>query len=172
MEQTTATKSTTTTVLEYSTMSKEDFKKLILMGKSKTRYQLVYIILNTLHHIVSAASYYYYCYDNEHCKICPISIIFSNFEKDVEKDIFYHITFCFGITLKFATSSFNFLIIKKIVLDAFKKSMSSVVVTGTLANTGVYFSLKVFDTMKRSRLINLNMKNYLFHLNFSIRLLI
>ena len=58
MEQTTATKSTTTTVLEYSTMSKEDFKKLILMGKSKTRYQLVYIILNTLHHIVSAASYY------------------------------------------------------------------------------------------------------------------
>lgn len=171
MEQTTATKSATTTVSEYSTMSKQDFKKLILMGKSKTRYQLVYIILNTLYHTVSAASYHY-CYDNEHCKIYPIPIIFSNFEKDVEKDMFYHITFCYGITLKFATSSFNFLIIKKIVLNAFRKSMSSVVVTGTLANTGVYFSLKVCDTMKRSRLINLSMKNYLFHLNFNIRLLI
>ena len=108
MEQTTATKSTTTTVLEYSTMSKEDFKKLILMGKSKTRYQLVYIILNTLHHIVSAASYYYYCYDNEHCKICPIPIIFSNFEKDVEKDMFYHITFCFGITFKCFQEEYEF----------------------------------------------------------------
>ena len=62
-------------------------KKFILIGKSKTRYQLVYFLLNTLHKIVSAGSYYCHC-DEEKCKICTIPVIFIDFEIDVEKNIF------------------------------------------------------------------------------------
>ena len=36
---------------KYSTMNKEAFKELILMEKSKIRYEIVYFILNMLHHI-------------------------------------------------------------------------------------------------------------------------
>ena len=145
---------------ENSTMTKEEFQNLILMGKSKTRYKIVYFILNTLHKIVNSGDWYCYCPDIEDgkCKICTIPIIFSNFEKEVEK-IFLIITFCSGITLNFAMNSFNFLVKKKIV-------------TGAAENTEVYLSLKVFNTMKRSMLIDSNLKNYLFRLNFRIRQLI
>ena len=68
-------------------MSREDFKKPILMGKLKTRYQLVYFDLNTLHNIARAASYYCYCNNRDKFKICNIPIIFTNFEKDTEKKI-------------------------------------------------------------------------------------
>lgn len=49
------------TVPEHSAMNKEEFRKLILMGKSKSRYELMFFILNTLHHIVNSASYCCYC---------------------------------------------------------------------------------------------------------------
>ena len=65
-----------------------NFKKLILMGKTKTKYQLVYFILNTLHHIVNSGGYYCYCGDMNKGKMCAIPIIFTGFKKDIEKNIF------------------------------------------------------------------------------------
>ena len=46
---------------ESSTMSKEAFKELILMREWKTRYEIVYFILNTLHHIKKSSLWYCYC---------------------------------------------------------------------------------------------------------------
>ena len=75
---------------EYATMTKDEFKKYILMSKPKSRCQLVYFILNTLHNIIEAPylTYYCYCQSQEKWKICTIPIIFRNFEKDIENNIF------------------------------------------------------------------------------------
>ena len=71
-------------------MTEERFKNLILMGKSKTRYEIVYFILHTLHNSVNSGGWYCYCPDIEtsKCKMCAILIGFLNFEKDVEKNMF------------------------------------------------------------------------------------
>ena len=42
-------------------MSKEQFKKEILENSKKSRYDLVYFTLNTLHLIVSNGYWYCYC---------------------------------------------------------------------------------------------------------------
>ena len=76
---------------EYSTMGKEAFKELILVGKLKTRYEIVYFILNTLHRIEKSSFWYCYCEHLENggkCIICSIPIIFNDFEKDVERNLF------------------------------------------------------------------------------------
>ena len=59
----------------YASLTKDEFKKMILMGASKTRYQLVFFILNTLHFIQIDGDYYCYCQDNQKCKVCTIPII-------------------------------------------------------------------------------------------------
>ena len=61
------------------------------MGKLKRRYEIVYFILNTLHHIVNSSFWYCYCEhlkNGNKCKMCSISMIFSNFEKDIERIMF------------------------------------------------------------------------------------
>ena len=76
---------------KYSRMSKEEFKELILMGKLKARHEIVYFILNTLHNIEKSNFWYYYCEHLENgikCKMCSIPIILSDFEKDVERNLF------------------------------------------------------------------------------------
>ena len=45
---------------KYATMNKDEFKKLILMEKSKSTSEWVFFILNTLHNIVDSANYYCY----------------------------------------------------------------------------------------------------------------
>ena len=93
MEQTTSTEY----ISEYSTMSKEEFKELILMGKSKTRYET----LNMLHHIINSS--FWYCYyshpENGKCKMCSIQIIFCDFEKDIEGNMF-NVNFLFNYYTK------------------------------------------------------------------------
>ena len=76
---------------EYSRMSKEEFKELILMGKLKARHEIVYFILNTLHNIEKSSFWYCYCEHLENgikCKMCSKPIILSDFEKDVERNLF------------------------------------------------------------------------------------
>ena len=76
---------------EYSRMSKEEFKELILIGKLKARYEIVYFILNTLHNIEKSSFWYCYCEHLENgikCKMCSKPIILSDFEKDVERNLF------------------------------------------------------------------------------------
>ena len=58
-------------------MSKDQFKKEISENPKKSRCDLVYFILNTLHLIVSNGYWYCYCSkENENkCKLCTIPII-------------------------------------------------------------------------------------------------
>ena len=42
------------------------------MGASKTRYQLLFFILNTLHSIQNDGSNYCYCQGNQKYKMCTI----------------------------------------------------------------------------------------------------
>ena len=154
---------------EYATMTKDKFKKNILMGKPKSRYQLVFFS-NTLHHIVEASNstYYCYCQSQEKCKTCTIPIIFSNFKKDIENNIF-DCNFLFW----YYTKHCNELLFdqkKKIVSNLFRESIwlqwswlehwQIKECTGTLVNTGMYLSLKWFDAMKRSILIGSDVENY------------
>ena len=131
----------------------------------KTRYQLVFCILTTLHFIQNDGGCYCYCQDNQKCKMCTIPIIFSGFEKYVENNIFDY-----EFLLNFAKSWFKFLTTKKNKSNAFRESTNSGVVTGTRANTGAYFSLKAFATMKRYNLIGSNVKNCLYHPNIERKL--
>ena len=62
------------------------------MGKSETRYELVYFILNSLHNIVNNGYYCCYCEEKRKCKI--FSVIFFAFEKDAQKNMF-DVTFLF-----------------------------------------------------------------------------
>ena len=47
---------------KYAIMIMGEFKTLILMGRTKSRHELVFFILNTLHNIVESRSY---CYCDE-----------------------------------------------------------------------------------------------------------
>ena len=88
---------------DYSRMSKKEFESLILIGKPKMRYELVYFILNSLHHITKSNFWYYYCEDlsNEKCRMRIIAMIFCYFENEVERNLFdcnclfwYYTTLC------------------------------------------------------------------------------
>ena len=70
-------------VNEYSEISKNEFRELILMGKPKTRYELVYFILNTLHNINASSFQYCYCkhLEDEKCKMCVMAKTFVDFSK-------------------------------------------------------------------------------------------
>ena len=63
---TTTTTTTTTTKTEttsdpwfspYANLMKDELNKIILMGEKKTRSQLVFLVLNTLHFIVNDGGY-------------------------------------------------------------------------------------------------------------------
>ena len=87
---------------DYSRMSKKEFESLILIGKLKTRYELVYFILNSLHHITKSNFWYYYCEDlsNEKCRMRIIGMIFCDFENEVERNLFdYNCLFWYYTTL-------------------------------------------------------------------------
>lgn len=73
-------------------ITRDDFKKEIFVEK-KTRYDFVYLMLNILHHITSSGGFYCYCEKKVgKFKICAIPIIFSNFEKDIDRKMF-HVNF-------------------------------------------------------------------------------
>ena len=46
---------------KYDNITNEEFKNRLLIGKNKTRFELVYSILNTLHYILDSGCWYCYC---------------------------------------------------------------------------------------------------------------
>ena len=50
-------------------ISGEECKNNLLVGKDKTHFELVYFIVNTLHHIVNSGYWYCYC-QNLHVLEC------------------------------------------------------------------------------------------------------
>ena len=87
MEQTTSTEWKS----EYSNMSKNEFKALILIDKEKKKRYFVYFILNTFYQSFYNSDWYCYCdnfKDNSKCKIYTILLKFPNFEDDIKKNMF------------------------------------------------------------------------------------
>ena len=69
--------------------NRNEFKEYLLFGKSKNCSDLVYSILNTLHHICNSGYWYCYCqHRTSTCQMCKIPKIFSNFVNDVDNNIF------------------------------------------------------------------------------------
>ena len=140
------------TISEYSSMSKEEFKELILIGRLKTRFELAYFILNTLHHIVNSGGWYCHCHHFEEgrkYKFFSIPMIFKDFEKDIERNIF-DVNFLFNYYTKLCHELLELFDKKKMVSNAFRQDMNLVAQTGTLVSIGLFLSLKIFSTMKRS----------------------
>ena len=103
-------------------MSKEAFKKLILMGKLKTRYEIVYFILNTVHHIKKSSFCYCHCEHLENggkCKMCSIPVIFNDFEKDVERKLF-DVNFLFSYYTKLCHELLELFDQKKDCIECFQ----------------------------------------------------
>ena len=70
--------------------TRDEFKKEILNDQKRSRYDLVFLMLNILHHIQPSGGYYYYCEKIKHkCRMCAIPMIFCNFEKDIDKNMFH-----------------------------------------------------------------------------------
>ena len=84
-------------------MSLGNFKNLIMLDRERTRFVLVYFILNTLNHLLYADQWYCYCgqmyfkkdgvvshakYKAGHCQICKIPHIFPEFERDIYGNMF------------------------------------------------------------------------------------
>ena len=67
-------------------ITRDNFKKEILTGQKRTRYDLVFLILNILHQTHSSGGHCCYCNKKWQgkCKMCVIPLIFSDFEKDIE----------------------------------------------------------------------------------------
>ena len=93
-------------------MNKNEFEKEILEIPERTRYDLVYFILNTFHLTVSNGYWYCYC-NNENkkkIKLCTIPTIFFDFESDIDKNMFnisflnfYHSRLCHELMMKSIT---------------------------------------------------------------------
>ena len=74
---------------KYENITDEEFKNHLLVGKDKTRFELVYLILNTLHHICDSGYWYCYCQNRRgKCQMCKILKILTNFMKDIDNNIF------------------------------------------------------------------------------------
>ena len=136
---------------KYSIMSKEAFKELILKGKLKTRYEIVYFILNTLHYIKKSSFWYCYCdhlENGDKYKMCYISIIFNDFEKDIKRNLF-DVNFLFNYYTKLCHELLElFDQKKKIVLNAFRVSTSLVVETGTLVSVTLSESIRYNERLQ------------------------
>ena len=92
--------------------------------------------------------------------MCSIPIIFNDFEKDVERNLF-HVNFLFNFYTELCLELLElFDQKKKIVLNAFRVNKSLVVGSGTLVSTGVLLSLKAFGTMSSFKLLISDDKNY------------
>ena len=133
-------------VCEHCTkMSKDQFKKEISENQKKSRYDLVYFILNTLHLIVSNGYWYCYCSkENENkCKLCTIPIIFFDFEQDIDKNMF-NLGFIKFTILGSAMSLDNYLMKIKAPSSAFFiKNMNSGGETEHLGKPGLSLSLSL-----------------------------
>ena len=90
MEQATNTSTNTYPRNKYSDITKKEFKDHLLVGKKKSRFELVYFILNTLYHISNPGYWYCYCQSpgKGKCQMCMIPKIFVNFTQDIENNIF------------------------------------------------------------------------------------
>ena len=124
----------------YTNTSLQDFRKLIMLDREKTCFELVYFILNTLNHLLGANHWYCYCekmyvkvdglviyskYRASHGQVCKRPHIFPDFEKDINQNMF---------NMK--------------VSNAFRGDLFTVVATGTVVNIGAFLWLKAFDTVK------------------------
>ena len=74
---------------KYENITDEEFKNHLLTGKDKTCFELVYFILNTLHHICHSGYWYCYCQNRSgKCEMCKMPKIFTNFINDIDNNIF------------------------------------------------------------------------------------
>ena len=73
----------------YGNVTDKEFKNHLLIGKDKSRLELVYFILNTLHHIFDSGYWYCYCQNRRSKRqTCKIPNIFTNFINDIDINIF------------------------------------------------------------------------------------
>ena len=124
-------------------MSREDFKELILIGKSKMRYQLVNFILNILH-VVSAASCYCCCKNREKSKIYTLPLFFTNFEKNIDKNIFDY-NFLFWYYTKLCNVLFQLFDQKKDCVECF---LGEYEFRGRDRHTGKYLNVSLFGKIR------------------------
>ena len=76
---------------DWKQINRDNFKMEILIGqKKKKRYELVFLIINILHHIQSSGCWHCHCDKKKQgkCKMCARPLIFSNFEKDIDRNMF------------------------------------------------------------------------------------
>ena len=139
---------------EYATMTKGEFKKHILISKPKSRCQLVYVTLNTLHHIVEVSNLTYYCncQSQEKCKICTIPIIFSDFEKDIENNIF-DCNFLFWYYTKLCNEPIQLFDQKKDCIESFQGEYEF---SGRDWNTGEYWSVPLSEMIRYNEKIQID----------------
>ena len=135
------------TISEYSSMSKEEFKELILIGRLKTRFELAYFILNTLHHIVNSGGWYCHCHHFEEgrkYKFFSIPMIFKDFEKDIERNIF-DVNFLFNYYTKLCHELLELFDKKKNGIECFQAGYEF---SGTDWNTGEYWSVPLSENIQ------------------------
>ena len=74
---------------KYENITDEEFKNHLLVVKDKTRFELVYFILNTLHDIVNSGYWYCHCQNCKgKCQMCKTPKIFTDFVNDIDNNIF------------------------------------------------------------------------------------
>ena len=74
---------------KYENITDEEFKNHLLVGKNKTRFELVYFILNTLHHIVNSGYWYCYCQNRRgKCQMCKTPKLFTKIMEDIDNNMF------------------------------------------------------------------------------------
>ena len=140
----------------YENITDEEFKKHLLVGKDKTHFELVYFILNTLHHICDSGHWYCYCENRRgKCKMCKIPKIFTNFMKDIENNIFDYKFLLFYYT-KLTKELFKLIDHhkKRLYRLLFEWARFQGVEITLLLLLGVFLFLKAFDTLKKFKLVD------------------
>lgn len=117
---------------------------MILMGVSKTRYQLGFFVLNTLHFIVNDGSYWCYCQGKQKYKTCILPIIFSDFEKYVEKNIFNY-SFLSWYYTKLCEELIQLFDRKKLCIECFQGEFEF---RGRDWHTREYWSVTFFESIR------------------------
>ena len=86
---------------KYENITDKKFKNHLLIGKDKTRSELVYFILNTSHHIANSGYWCCYCQNRRgKCQMCKIPKIFTDFVNDINNYIFdYEFLYFYYMTL-------------------------------------------------------------------------
>ena len=128
----------------------------------KSRYGLVFLMLNILHHIQSSGGYYCYCEKIKYkCQMCVIPMIFWDFEKDIDQNI---------IDLSFLDSYYSKLCFEIMVLYDEEKSCidfflhQEYIFGGRDWTTGETWCVprRVFDTVRASSRLSWEQTNCLF----------